>query len=112
MVLKNYDDAKTYFNSAGAPGETSQSLVFGNVLDWVSNDSIPEDPALYDQKLRTEPPLLLSDETINRVFKAGRDKYIYTNKRLLVIDGVVKGLAIRVIRINGLQHFQLKPRVI
>jgi Bacterial PH domain len=89
MVLKNYEDAKTYFDSARAPVETSQPLSFGNILDWMNNDSIPEDPVLYEQKLRSEPPLLLSDETISRVFKACRDKYIYTNKRLLVID--VKG---------------------
>jgi Bacterial PH domain len=89
MVMKNHQDAQTYFDSFGAPVNASKALVFGNILDWVNNDSIPEDPVLYEQKLRSEPPLLLSDETVSKVFKAGRDKYIYTNKRLLHID--VKG---------------------
>jgi len=44
-----------------------------------------------DRKLRTDPPLLLDEETVLRAFQSGRDIDVYTNRRMIIID--TKGLS-------------------
>lgn len=59
-------------------------------MDWLGNNARQLVPSQVEQRLKTVTPVLLSNETVEMAFQAGRDSTVFTNKRLLIID--VKGL--------------------
>jgi Bacterial PH domain len=89
MVMENFEDAKKFSDDLGSSIGQVSSNAFSPMLDWLLDDGVPEDVNIYEQRLRSEPPILLSDERIISVFRSRRDKFIYTDKRLLLVD--VKG---------------------
>lgn len=50
------------------------------------NDAHMTDPAELTTQLRATPPILQQDESVNGAFKCGRDKFIITTKRILIVD--------------------------
>jgi hypothetical protein len=48
------------------------------------------DASKIEEKLRSDPCLLLDEENVLRAFQPGRDIDIYTNRRMIIID--TKGL--------------------
>ena len=88
MVLENYDDAKEFTDHApgAALGKYESISAFGPMIDFFADDGRPDDPTLYEEKLRTGTPILLTDEHVIRVFRSRRDKVIYTTKRFLLVD--------------------------
>jgi len=55
-------------------------------LNWLGSDThqISSDEA--EQKLKSDPDILLNEETVDLAFKCGRDLTVYTTKRLLLIN--------------------------
>jgi hypothetical protein len=49
------------------------------------------DAAEMNTVLHSDPPLLLEEETVLRAFKQARDMFIYTDRRMIIID--TKGLS-------------------
>jgi hypothetical protein len=45
-----------------------------------------QDPKGVEQQLRTSPPILQSDESVDACYKIGRDLCVFTTKRILLVD--------------------------
>ena len=43
------------------------------------------------RKLQSDPPILLKSEYCEKVYRSGRDMFVYTNLRVLLVD--VKGMS-------------------
>jgi hypothetical protein len=56
------------------------------LLSFLNNNATIEDPALMTETLRTSPPILQEDESIDAAYKCGRDLFIISTKRIIVID--------------------------
>ena len=69
---------------------TYESDVTG-FLDFFGDNYHQIDTKEVDRKLRVETPILQEDEVIEAAYKCGRDTFIHTSKRLLIID--VQGLS-------------------
>mmetsp|Transcript_33213 Transcript_33213/g.75862 ORF Transcript_33213/g.75862 Transcript_33213/m.75862 type:complete len:868 (-) Transcript_33213:101-2704(-) len=50
------------------------------------DDGHTKDPVELTQRLRSDPPLLQEDESVEVAVKSGRDKFLVTTKRVIVID--------------------------
>jgi Bacterial PH domain len=95
MVFGNYADNAEI---AGATSSTcmTDSKKFDEMIDKFVDENLAEDIAMFEHKLRNDLPILLSEEHIVRMFRTGRDRVIYTNKRYLFVD--VKGWSGKKIR--------------
>ena len=80
--------------SPGKPLATvTRSLNVKGLLTSVTDNSLEiKDVSEMSQTLRTDTPLLLENERIERLFQCGRDFFIYTNYRLLYWD--VQGIGV------------------
>lgn len=90
--MKNNEDVMKFTDHANtSPTTVNENLGgFTSIHDFFVDDTKAEDPVLYNDKLHNDPPLLLSDENVIKIFRSRRDKVIYTNKRLILVD--VKGI--------------------
>lgn len=61
------------------------------MLGFLGDDAHQIDAGKLEQVLKTDPHILLADETVEMAFKAGRDSFVLTSKRVLRID--VQGLS-------------------
>jgi hypothetical protein len=59
-------------------------------MSFLTGDAQAIDPKLVETQLRSDPPVLLADETVDMAFRCGRDTTVLTSRRLLHID--VQGL--------------------
>jgi hypothetical protein len=57
-----------------------------SLLGYISNNAFCKDPAKMTEALRSDPALLQADESVEAVFKFGRDTFILTTKRIILID--------------------------
>lgn len=55
-------------------------------LSYVSDNAYLQDPAAMTESLRTSPALLQVDESVETAFKCGRDTFIISTKRIIIID--------------------------
>lgn len=72
---------------------TTENVKVGSssVFDWLGDDAAQMDATTAEEKLKSGPNrILLPDESVELAFKCGRDSFLLTSKRLLLID--VKGL--------------------
>jgi hypothetical protein len=63
----------------------SPSGAMTKVLGYLS-DAHLKDPAELTSQLRTSPALLQEDESIDAAFKSGRDLFLISSKRIIIID--------------------------
>jgi len=85
----------------GPPGKPSDyeeenTVIYGDrggmakLLEYFHNVGHAVDKKEVEKQFKTNAPILQADEKVTQAFKAGRDYYVLTNKRVLVID--VQGL--------------------
>jgi len=65
--------------------EPSPSGAMSSFLGYL-NDAHMKDPVELTSKLRSSPALLQPDESIDAAFKCGRDLFLISTKRIIVID--------------------------
>jgi len=69
------------------PGATaSQAGSMDTFLSYLNNDGVAMDPKGVEGQLRSSPPILQPDETVDACYKMGRDMCVFTTKRVLLID--------------------------
>lgn len=73
---KNYANSQADVQAVGM-----QSLVAGFFQNSKEVDAIE-----IDTMLRTSPALLLEEEKVLKAFKQARDMFVYTNRRMIIID--------------------------
>eukprot|EP00574_Skeletonema_japonicum_P003936 CAMPEP_0201723202 /NCGR_PEP_ID=MMETSP0593-20130828/7332_1 /ASSEMBLY_ACC=CAM_ASM_000672 /TAXON_ID=267983 /ORGANISM="Skeletonema japonicum, Strain CCMP2506" /LENGTH=861 /DNA_ID=CAMNT_0048214277 /DNA_START=191 /DNA_END=2776 /DNA_ORIENTATION=+ len=65
--------------------EPAKTGAMTKILGYLS-DAHVKDPVELTSQLRSSPALLQEDESVEAAFKAGRDLFIITTKRIIVID--------------------------
>ena len=68
----------------------AQALKSAGAMDkfmgYISNNAFLKDPAAMTDTLRTSPALLQADESVEAAFQCGRDTFVVSTKRIIVID--------------------------
>lgn len=62
-----------------------------NIFDLLGNNASQIDSKTVEATLKSDPMILLPDETVELAFKCGRDSFLLTSKRILKID--VQGIS-------------------
>ena len=78
------------------PNLDQKQSAAGKVIDWFGDNAKQISASEVDQMLKTEMPVLLSNETVELAFKSGRDYTVITDKRLMLVD--VQGLTGKKVR--------------
>jgi len=79
----------------GAPTE-GQKIGKASILAAIFENSTEIDSGETENTFRTQPELLLEKESVLRAFKQGRDMFVYTTRRILIID--TKGVSGKSVR--------------
>jgi len=82
---KKVDFGKANLNSGNTEAKPIDGSSFG-----LLNNSHEIDAKMMDQKLHSDPNILLDEEKVLRAFQSGRDVDVYTNRRMIILD--TKGL--------------------
>ncbi len=90
IVLGNPEEAGRYLNSKEPIVSTSNAAGMSSFMSWITDNSSAIDPAVVDSQLHNDPPILLDEEKVSRAFRQGRDMYVYTDRRVILVD--VQGL--------------------
>jgi Bacterial PH domain len=91
VVLGSHEQAEQYLeNPAASAPKAAQSVDLNSVISFFTNSSSEEDATAVDAELHNKAPILLDHEHVVRAFRTGRDLYVYTNLRLLLVD--VRGI--------------------
>lgn len=90
VILGDSSEAAEYLVGDGSKLQIKSSGGMGNFINWLGSNSVEQDASIIDAQLHSDPPLLLASESVEKAYKSGRDLFIYTTHRVLLID--VKGL--------------------
>mmetsp|Transcript_76414 Transcript_76414/g.115016 ORF Transcript_76414/g.115016 Transcript_76414/m.115016 type:complete len:757 (+) Transcript_76414:47-2317(+) len=90
MVLGDADEQAKYYDHSGASVQVGTKSGIGGFVAWLGGDSVEQDTAVTDVTLHTDPPILMSEERVQKCYKSGRDLFVYTTHRVLLVD--VQGL--------------------
>jgi len=91
IVLGNEQDVASYLRDINPNTVKINHPTGMNIFtDWIIDNSVEEDPDVFNAQLHKYPPILLSDESVEKVYREGRDLWVYTNLRILRVD--VKGM--------------------
>ena len=75
---------------------TANILGLDSFLSWITNNQEALDPEVVTHQPHSDPPNLLENEKCGRVYRSGRDVYVYTNFRLMHID--VQGFSVKKVK--------------
>ena len=93
VLMGSKEDMESYFQSVGGSFKKSLEMDVPGVdsfLSWVTSNSVEIDAASVTEKLHNDPPVLLDAERCEKAYQAGRDMYVYTTHRFLMVN--VQGL--------------------
>jgi hypothetical protein len=90
FIIGRADDPKMVFRPKNYENHENNAIGFGSVVAGFLDNSKEIETAEINTKLHDEIPMLLQAEQVLRAFQQGRDFFIYTNRRFLIID--TKGL--------------------
>jgi hypothetical protein len=55
-------------------------------LSYLNDNAVSMDPSAVEEQLRSSPPILQADESVDACYKMGRDMCVYTTKRVILVD--------------------------
>ena len=90
VLFGTKQDVANYFTSKQPISMPVNTAKVDSFLSFLTGHSVSVDAQEADHQLHAEPSVLLDDERVDAAFMEGRDMYVYTNKRLLIVD--VQGL--------------------
>jgi len=90
IVLGTPDDATRYLSQIQPFKHKKDPPNMKSFASWLLDNSSEEDASQTNEVLHHDPPILLADEQVNRAYRQGRDLYVWTTHRALVVD--VQGL--------------------
>lgn len=102
MIIGDSEEAASYLDRQGAALQVHSSGGIGAFVNWLCDNSVEEDAAKADAQLHTDPPLLMTKEKVEKIYKSGRDMFVYTSHRLIVID--VQGLLGKKVEYMSIPH--------
>lgn len=86
MIMGDAQEVSEYLDSQGAAIKIHSAGGIGAFINWLGGDSTEQDAAQADSQLHTDPPILMAKEKVEKVYKSGRDMFVYTTHRVLLID--------------------------
>jgi hypothetical protein len=90
MLLGDSEEQAKYYDHSGAKIQVGTKSGIGGFVAWLGGDSVEQDTAVTDVTLHSDPPILMTEEHVERCYKSGRDLFVYTTHRVLLVD--VQGL--------------------
>jgi Bacterial PH domain len=90
VVFGNHDEPGKYLESRESAVRKGQSANLNSFVSFLTDNSKEEDASIVDVQLHSDPPILLDAEHVAHAFRSGRDMFVYTNLRVLLVD--VQGL--------------------
>ena len=92
IILGSEHNAANYLKTVNS-GTVKQDHPNGMnaFVDFLVDFSVEIDPKVTDAQLHSDPPILLDNEHVEKVYREGRDLWVYTNLRILLAD--VKGMS-------------------
>ena len=90
MILGDTDESAAYLDNQDASAQFNSKGGLGAFINWLGGNSTEQDAATVNAQLHTETPILMTKEQVEKVYKSGRDIFVYTSHRVLLID--VQGL--------------------
>lgn len=91
LIIGLPTDSKVDFGAKDySSGNQGANMISAKSMGMLNN-CWEVDAGEIDVKLRSEPELLLKEETVLRAFQSGRDMTVYTDRRMIIID--TKGVA-------------------
>ena len=107
MILHDKDEMTSYLQSAGStPQVKSTTEGFTGFINWLGGNSVELDSTKMNTMFHTNPPLLMENETIEKIHKTGRDMFVYTTHRVLLVD--VQGLRGKKVEYLSIPHTSIK----
>merc|ERR1712146_871985 len=74
IILGTEEDAANYLKSVNADTvRISHPKEMNGFTDAIIDFSVEEDPSVVDAQLRSDPPILLDSERLEKVYREGRD---------------------------------------
>jgi Bacterial PH domain len=86
MILGDAEEQASYLDSQGAALHVHSKGGLGAFINWLGNNSAEEDASELDSQLHSEAPILMAKEKVERVYKSGRDMFIYTSHRVILMN--------------------------
>eukprot|EP00934_Nitzschia_sp_Nitz4_P001155 Nitzschia sp. Nitz4//scaffold22_size323478//204694//207041//NITZ4_000557-RA/size323478-augustus-gene-0.208-mRNA-1//1//CDS//3329543085//1155//frame0 len=102
MLMGDAEECAQYLDPEGAALSIESEGGLGNFINWLGSNTIEQDAAAADEQLHSDPPILLGTEHVDKIFKTGRDMFIYTTHRVLIID--VQGLRGKKVEYQSIPH--------
>ena len=90
MVMGDADEQGKYYDHEGSTIQVGTKSGIGGFVAWLGGDSVEQDTAVTDVTLHSDPPILMTEEHVQKCYKSGRDLFVYTTHRVLLVD--VQGL--------------------
>jgi len=104
IVFQNHDDLVQYTaNSQGNDAMLTGGITtMGGLLDLLLDNTVELDAAMVDHQLHNDPSILMSNEHAVKVWRENRDLWVYTTKRLLLVD--VKGFSGKKVKYKSIPY--------
>jgi Bacterial PH domain len=91
FIIGRADDSKMVFRKKNYDNHERKAVGMSSIGAALLDNSKEIDAVEINTKLHNDIPMLLAEEEVLRAFSQGRDMFIYTNRRFLMID--TKGLS-------------------
>jgi hypothetical protein len=90
MTMGDIEEQDRYYDHSGAKAQVKSKAGIGGFVAWLGGNSVEQDTAVTDATLHSDPPILMTEEHVEKCYKSGRDLFVYTTHRVLLVD--VQGL--------------------
>ena len=86
MILGDADEQASYLDTNGGGMKVGTKGGLGAFINWLGSNSTEEDASALDSQLHSDAAILMAKEHVEKVYKSGRDMFIYTSDRLILMD--------------------------
>jgi len=86
IVLGTPKDATRYLSQVQPLPQKADPASMKSFMSWLLDNSSEEDAETTNGIFHSDPPILLTNEKVNKAFRQGRDLFVYTTHRILIVD--------------------------
>jgi hypothetical protein len=90
MILGDAEEQASYLDGHGSAVRLSSTGGLGAFVNWLGNNSTEQDASKVDSQLHSDAAILMAKEHVEKVYKSGRDMFVYTTDRVILMN--VQGL--------------------
>jgi len=90
MILGDTEEQASYLDGKGSAMHLTDTGGLGAFIHWLGNNTTEQDASVLDSRLHSDAAILMTKEHVEKVYNSGRDMFIYTTSRVILMD--VQGL--------------------